>query len=288
MVNLVLSSILVLSIPYTPVESSNTSHKFKIGDRVKVVKHGCGTSELGMIVTIAELGQYHGSNGYKTSPPIGNTLSGYADGFIGEESFELEKSASLSKEALLEEAKRRYPIGTKYIPAHINDGLKEVVGLDCKYIIETDSIRIHSKNLKMDGYTDCVYYRGVWAGIISMPEPKTPEVTSREESQSVEEKWAVGGWVKALTNGCYPGREFIVGNYYQITNPKYSTNLIQCRSENGHKLAMDKTYEIEWIGMTKPEELYHPTPKQIDTKVEKIKEVSVNLYQPSKSKSIQF
>ena len=66
--------------------------KFKIGDRVKVVDHGrgCSRDDCGKVVTITEIGRYNGvstQNGYKVSPPIGNTRTGSFNGFIGELSF---------------------------------------------------------------------------------------------------------------------------------------------------------------------------------------------------------
>lgn len=66
--------------------------KFKVGDRVKIVRagYGCNVDFKDKIVTIVESSsiRYSGRAGYKVSPAIGNTKSGAHDGFIGEESFE--------------------------------------------------------------------------------------------------------------------------------------------------------------------------------------------------------
>jgi len=77
-----------LSKPANP----STSHKFKVGDKVRVIKSGsgCALEEIGTEVIITELGQYaHQGDGYRVNPPIGNSKSGTYGGFIGEESFEL-------------------------------------------------------------------------------------------------------------------------------------------------------------------------------------------------------
>lgn len=66
-----------------------------------------------------------------------------------------------TKEELLAEAKRRYPVGTKIICLH-----------DQPYdLIETNIFRIDSngyciRNENKDGYVNCVYHFGKWAKII--------------------------------------------------------------------------------------------------------------------------
>jgi hypothetical protein len=71
-------------------EAPKSTHKFQVGDRVKVVEmgSGCGPTEQGKIVEITEQGTYKSGNGYKVWPPIGNTRRDDYGGFIGEESFE--------------------------------------------------------------------------------------------------------------------------------------------------------------------------------------------------------
>jgi len=66
-------------------------YKFNIGDKVIVIRvgYGVGPNNMDDVVEIVERGEYWGTHlGYKVSPPIGNTLSGWYNGFIGEESFE--------------------------------------------------------------------------------------------------------------------------------------------------------------------------------------------------------
>jgi len=74
------------------IKSNKMEYKFKIGDKVKVIRsgYGCASHEVGTEVEIIEYGFYTGNqNGYKVSPAIGNTKDGVYDGFIGENSFEL-------------------------------------------------------------------------------------------------------------------------------------------------------------------------------------------------------
>ena len=76
------------------------THKFKVGDRVRVVRHGIGCSmdEMHKEVTITELGTYiTGGDGYKVDPPTGNMLISAYGGMIGEQSFELISEAPLEK-----------------------------------------------------------------------------------------------------------------------------------------------------------------------------------------------
>lgn len=70
--------------------------KFKVGDKVKVVNSGSGVGgeEMGKVVTISEVGTYCHEPGYKVEPAIGNSKSGFYDGFIGECSFELVESST--------------------------------------------------------------------------------------------------------------------------------------------------------------------------------------------------
>jgi len=81
----------------TAIPQVVTPHKFKVGDRVKIVSWGAGCNDatIGEVVTITELGYYNGTPGYKIDNLTikTNTKSGFYDGFIGEASFELVKSA---------------------------------------------------------------------------------------------------------------------------------------------------------------------------------------------------
>lgn len=65
-------------------------HKFKVGDRVKVVKHGSGvgSEDVGTIVSITDCGRYSTQPGYKVFPKIGNSATNLYSGYCGEISFE--------------------------------------------------------------------------------------------------------------------------------------------------------------------------------------------------------
>jgi hypothetical protein len=86
------------NIPATRT-SPSLIYKFKVGDEVKVINHGtgCGPEEVGLEVTITELGNYGGRPGYKIYQPVGNSAHTnsstmghlFMNGFIGEDSFEL-------------------------------------------------------------------------------------------------------------------------------------------------------------------------------------------------------
>lgn len=75
-----------------PINHLDNDYKFKVGDKVKIIKDGggFGTEDLGKIVTITNLGMYSiTSNGYKVDPKLGNTKENSFGGFNRESSFEL-------------------------------------------------------------------------------------------------------------------------------------------------------------------------------------------------------
>lgn len=173
------------------VTSKGYTYLFNIGDLVEVIKRGSGCSEMGTRVTITEMGDYVGDPGYKVDPPIGNTLSGNYNGFIGESSFRLVRQFEQKTETKLEEARRRYPIGTKFYPAHM-----EICKSDPEYcIIVNDTFGIQSNKIWAhtstgSAYTDpsnsshgnCdynrnVFYEGKWAEIIEEATLEDPLIT---------------------------------------------------------------------------------------------------------------
>jgi MoxR-like ATPase len=84
---------------YTSQIPTNAMHKFKVGDKVKVVKGGYGVSpdDINTETTIVEKGYYGSNPGYRVDfPALGNSRmiaasssSSMFDGMIGEVSFEL-------------------------------------------------------------------------------------------------------------------------------------------------------------------------------------------------------
>lgn len=85
----------------------------------------------------------------------------------------------MTKEELLEEAKRRYPIGTQYIPAHVNKGINEVTNSDHE-MGNLGNIHVTSKYIE-EGWNCCIYYDGKWAELVSLPEEKTIKKDSKLE-----------------------------------------------------------------------------------------------------------
>lgn len=86
--------------------------KFKVGDKVKVVKFDYGLypekENMGKIVTIAEQGIYNIAGeilGYRIEPKLeGNPTNGSFNGFVGESSFELyEQNEELKQQQEQEE-----------------------------------------------------------------------------------------------------------------------------------------------------------------------------------------
>ena len=105
-----------------------------------------------------------------------NTYWGYSS--LHEEFNEIENlnlmKIQISDKELLEKAKRDYPIGTEYYPAHLTPNE------DCKCIMNEDSFNklyisgnsiVTGKNNK-EGWSEVVYHNDTWATIISKPETK--------------------------------------------------------------------------------------------------------------------
>lgn len=86
-------------------------------------------------------------------------------------------------EEILLEAKRRFPTGTKYYPAHLNNANVEsdanfIVGLDQNFIIEAHSYDVElqnpdkgvfSRNRNGHAYNQVLFHQGRWARILSKP-----------------------------------------------------------------------------------------------------------------------
>jgi hypothetical protein len=77
----------------------------------------------------------------------------------------------MNEKQLIAEAKLKYPIGTKYIPAHVKVGINEVTGTNFSY--DKPYIHVQSKHIK-DSYNICIYDEkspNKWAKIIEIPKP---------------------------------------------------------------------------------------------------------------------
>ena len=136
----------------------------------------------------------------------------------------------LKKESLdlIEEAKKRYPVGTCFFPAHINkkrDNTYCIITEDSNFVLRNfeqivaiinDSNWVDSR-LKQYGNTPfnrVVYERGKWAEIVSKPEEKIKEIT--EENKSL-----VGRYLKALID--YPNAGAVKkGEYGKIIDSNFA------------------------------------------------------------------
>lgn len=158
----------IISLPEEKKEKPKSTHKFKVGDSVKIIESGYGISksEIGKVVTITELGTYNcgNGNGYKISPALGNSESSSYKGFNGEASFELVK-----EESKLEEANRRFKVGMK---------VKTPWGRDL--ILTKEHFPLESSIEKH------IYTKGGWKILYDSADDKWATVISEEK---VEESW---------------------------------------------------------------------------------------------------
>lgn len=114
---------------------SFSSRSFHVGDLIKVIHPGAGTgaSDLGKVVTVVDYNPtgYGRDPGVRVSPPIGNTLSGSYNGYIGINTFELvskydEKSAGQSY---------KFKLGDKVKVTNYGSGLSSSdVGTEVKIV----------------------------------------------------------------------------------------------------------------------------------------------------------
>jgi len=91
---------------------------------------------------------------------------------------------------LIIEARRRYPIGTVYIPTHIADSGEKcnVYSHDFKYNASIADIRLGNGNYTKNGhgYSEVLYQRGRWAEIVSKPAFDTERI--EEQMETLKEK----------------------------------------------------------------------------------------------------
>jgi hypothetical protein len=109
----------------------------------------------------------------------------------------------MTSEELLIEAKRRYPKGTVYIPAHISEsGEKCTVSNLDDFHINKGNIFESSGNIKKNGhgYIECVYACGKWAEIISKPDEKL-EIESEFLTELGNEWYSLVGYKLLTHNG---------------------------------------------------------------------------------------
>ncbi len=91
-----------------------------------------------------------------------------------------------TKEELLEYAKNHYPVGTQYVPVHVNKGANEVTDAFYEYSKYTNEyIHVSSKHIDLD-YNNCIYADGKWATIVNQVDPML------EIQKQAKEKFPIG------------------------------------------------------------------------------------------------
>lgn len=148
---------------------------------------------------------------------------------------------------LLAEAKRRYPVGSKFKCPNGNKS-KFDSNYDTKsgtWTVTTYKSITHGTNLYIHSGNGYLYFEGQWA------EAKQPE----------EEKWKVGGWVRITKDFEYRGISYKKGEVYKITyvNKTINPSVISVDAAD-KKVEMYTEFssqisECEWVGMNKPNEL---------------------------------
>ena len=149
---------------------SDIKFKFKVGDFVRVVDAGWGLNDkyVGREFTIAGLAQISSLKHptYELSEQ-GSILR------IAEQGIQL----VTEPESLLKEAKRRYPVGTRYIPAHLinaDHGSSAIctITIEDKFSVDNNGVDISSGNIPKNGHncSENLYrYAGNrWAKIVGV------------------------------------------------------------------------------------------------------------------------
>lgn len=134
--------------------------------------------------------------------------------YEGKKAFIISKPKS-KEELLLEEAKKDYPVGTKFYAAHlkhdIHDNLCEVLIGDTFNIQNGGNIFITRNNnetsCNRNGWWNCILHEGRWANIHSLPEVKEKEV-----NEQIPSKW----YIKVTEDN------FEITSEYKILQKKYA------------------------------------------------------------------
>lgn len=132
-----------------------------------------------------------------------------------------DKPLPINKEELLEEAKRRYPIGTKFKIAHKPEKICTVLNHELHKATFVGNKDLHinliiNEEEREDTNSASVYSNGKWAEIVSLPSQEV-------ESQEIE----VGDLVECINNdstyykgsGWKENYQFIVKKIHEFKNP---------------------------------------------------------------------
>ena len=203
----------------------------KIGDWIVCIAKG-GSHKEGDITKITFFGEHNGVIKLMT-PKLDKawpekTGYSYIKLFRKAEPHEIPKEEVLSEDSLIEEAKKRYPVGTKFYPAHTGKGSNEYCIVTDDSVFIGDNNMIYSKingfiwssdkdpKYGNTGYNRLIYQRGEWADIV-VGEPI---------------QYEVGKWYKyndhigkylTYCNGTFEVSEYIYDKEYYTNNSRWGS-----------------------------------------------------------------
>jgi len=166
----------------------------------------------------------------------------------------------LTKEKLLEEAKRRYPVGTKFYPAHLTINKDKITIVKDELIWAENNTIIKTNRSIIGGWTGVVYHKGTWAEIISLPEDKienvNPMITTESNLDKANRMFKVGMEIKTptynsvriLENEDFPLKEDLDGCIYTKTGKSELYNSKSVKWATIESTPQQKTmYEHGWV-----------------------------------------
>lgn len=163
------------------------TYKFKVGDEVKIIANE--SSSCNEIGDIGIIKSFHKGNNPSAEVEVDgrSTLGNHhylTDLELIETTKEISKEPS-KEEELLAYARKHYPIGTQFIPAHTGTGLDEVTENTHRFESEGKStIIVDKKHISGENWAGCLYIHGKWAEIVSKPK----EITE-DKPQFIVGKW---------------------------------------------------------------------------------------------------
>jgi hypothetical protein len=118
-------------------KSSLLAYKFGVGDTVRIKSHGRGVSpeDVGKLTTIVELGEYTGFPGYRVDhPALGNSICGFANGMIKEDSFELVNTFKQDIEQVITQSINKKPLKMAKVKSITKRTTQEVRNIETSLI----------------------------------------------------------------------------------------------------------------------------------------------------------
>lgn len=151
--------------------NSNSNHAFLYSDYKRANFKFRGISTIGE------------SNGFNNIEHFGKNTKLYTP----QEAVDLiqgkQEVKELSQDDLLAYARKNYPVGTRYVPAHVEKGINEVI--DTNYHGDSMCVYVKSKHIE-ESWNESLCHNGKWAEIISLPEVKDEIPVDKVESKEYE------------------------------------------------------------------------------------------------------